>query len=164
MNNINHLLMRYRECARSMWNVYFMDQGSHVDWELCDEYEEICGRLFDSLVLNCLGRSAKKSRSFDQSPEFMPFLRVVPSVTSGVRIYINREKKSSPYWDHPITIIQPNDADMRFIDFFDFAKLDVRDFRYIRVRIINSTRDADLIGRDGLIECNDVTVFFDPTV
>lgn len=165
MKDVTQLLNRYRECVRGLWNTYFMNQESFTaDWELSDEYEEICVKLFTSLVLNRVGRHMhRKSRAFDQSPEPLSFFRVVPSANDGVPIQVSREKNNSQYWDHPTTLIKPDEADMRFIDFFDFGVLDFRGFQYCRVRIVGSNLNADLVGRDALLECNHINILFDDT-
>lgn len=165
MKDITRLLNHYRECVRHLWNVYFLDEEpSTVDWDLSDEYEEICEKLFSSLVLARIGRTeSKKARAFERSLEPLTFLRIIPLANNGVPIHINREKIPSPYWDHPKTLIKPDEADMRFIDFFDFGTLGFREFEYCRVRIVASTANPDLVGHDALLQCNHVTILFDGT-
>lgn len=135
-----------------------------MDWDLSDEYEEICGKLFSSLVLARIDRTeSKKARAFERSPEPLTFLRIIPVTNNGVPIHINREKSPSPYWDHPTILIKPDEADMRFIDFFDFGRLAFREFAYCRVRIVAST-NGGLVGYDALLQCNHITALFDDTV
>ena len=58
MKDVTHLLNRYRECVRSLWNAYFMNQESVIpDWDMRDAYEDICVKLFSALVLNRVGRN-----------------------------------------------------------------------------------------------------------
>jgi hypothetical protein len=142
-----------------------MNQESVIpDWDMRDAYEDICVKLFSALVLNRVGRNNHtKSRAYDRSPEPLSFFRVVPSPSGGVPIRVNREKNNSQYWDHPTTLVKPDEVDMRFIDFFDFGVLDFRDFQYCRVRIVGSNANADLVGRDALLECRDIVILFDDT-
>ncbi|MBM4259311.1 MAG: hypothetical protein FJ147_25850 [Deltaproteobacteria bacterium] len=166
MKDVTQLLNRYRECVRHLWNTYFFEAAfSNTDWDLADEYEEICGQLFSALVLNQVDRRThRKARAFEQSPQPLSFFRVVPSATSGVPIHINREKKASPYWDQQMTFIKPDEVDLRFIDFFDFGRLDFRELEYCRVRIVTSTANTDLADHDALLECQHVVVLFDDAV
>ena len=76
----------------------------------------------------------------------------------------NREKNTSPYWDHPIKIIKPGEMDLRFVDYFDFDVLQFREYRYCLVKIVASKINTDLVGRDALIECDHISIQFDETV
>jgi hypothetical protein len=55
------------------------------------------------------------------------------------------------YWDDPVTDIEPDDCDLRFIQFFDWWDLGFRDFAFYRVRIVGSQRYPHLVGRDALV-------------
>ncbi len=163
MNDVTQILNRYRECVRNLWNIYFINHGSlTVDWDLADEYERICTKLFTLLVLNRVGKNEhSKSLVFNQSSEPLSFFRVVPSAEGGVPIQVSRERNDFTYWDYPIKSIKPDEADMRFIDFFNFGLLDFREFKYCRVRIVGSKVNADLVGRDALLECDHIIILFD---
>lgn len=160
MKKITVQLNIYRECARNLWNVYFLDLVPEKEaWDIQDEFEKICTMLFSSLVLNPLGLSSfNKSYSYEQYPEPIDALHVVP-ITTEVPININREKKCSGYWDHPIKTISPDDVDLRFIDLFDFDKMGFREFEYYRVRIVDSSASQELVGRDALLRCSYVNIF-----
>lgn len=163
MRDITNLMDKYRECARNLWNVYFLEQLLQDDnWDLCDEYENICSLLFSSLVLRAVARlSYKKSLAYEAVTEPISIFRVVPSVESGVPIYINRDVPCTGYWDYPLNIIKPLDVDLRFIDFFDFDRKGFRDFQYCRVRIVGSNTYPEIIGRDALLESNNVKIIFE---
>jgi len=160
MRNVTLIMNRYRECARNIWNVYFNQQFKVDDqWTILDEYDNICVALFSSLVLNPISRTLdKKSTSYEKRPKPMMFLKVIPLVDTGVPISINRSIECSGYWDYSLTCIKTFDADMMFIDYFDFDMVGFRDFQYCRVRIVASDLYPDLIGRDALIESNNVII------
>jgi hypothetical protein len=82
----------------------------------------------------------------------------VPSAESGVPININREVKCTGYWDYHLNVIKPADAELRFIDYFDFDILGFRDLQYCRVRIVTSEKYPDIVGRDALIGSNHVNI------
>jgi len=163
MRDITEIMNRYRECTRNLWNIYFLEQISQGDeWDLCDEYEEICSLFFSSLVLRAVDQlSYKKSLAYKSVTEPISIFRVVPSAESGVPIYINRDVPCTGYWDYPLSIIKPSDVDLRFIDFFDFDRKGFRDFQYCRVRIVGSDTYPEIIGRDALLESNNVKIIFE---
>lgn len=163
MRDITKIMNRYRECIRNLWNIYFLEQTSQGDdWDRYDKYEEICGLLFSALVLKFVDRlSCKKSLAYELIKEPILFFRVVPCAESGVPIYINRDVPCTGYWDYPLNIIKPSDVDMRFVDFFDFNLKGFRDFQYCRVRIVGSNTYSEIIGRDALLESNNVKIIFD---
>jgi hypothetical protein len=160
MKNVTDQFNRYRECARHLWNSYFVEKTSSAPkWELRDAYDDICTRLFSSLVLVPLGKSgSSKSRSYDASPEPLLFIRVIP--VADMRIHVNRDATPGPYWDYLDDLVNGNDLDMRFIDCFDFEVLEFRDFRYYRTRIVASKTRMDIVGRDALVASNNVQIIF----
>lgn len=124
-----------------------------------DKFDRICTMLFSSLVLDPIDKSSyKKSHSYEKSPNPLDILNIVPSCETGVPIQINRDIKPSAYWDYPLKMIKPNDADLKFIDFFDFDVLGIRDFEYYLVRINDSVIDSELKGRNALIKTSDANV------
>lgn len=165
MKDVTQLFNNYRECIRNLWNIHFIQIESSNTWNLFEEYDEICSKLFGSLLLNQVGRPEYiKSSACAMMPEPLLFFRVFPSVETGVPINISREKNSYGYWDNPIAFIKPDEADMRFIDFFDFDLIGFRDFQFCRVKIIDSKAYPDLKGYDALLECNHIKIFFDDIV
>lgn len=166
MEEITGLLNTYRECARNLWNVYMRHQihdnesSSSNQWDMSDEFDDICTKLFHMLVLLPLKKiNYEKTASYKALKDTLSFLQVVPK--HEVPILINREKNSmSGYWDHPINRIKPDTTDMRFIDYFDFDKLGYRNFEYYQVRIVASSAFPDLTERDALVSPQYVNVFF----
>lgn len=167
MKNVTQLFNNYRECVRNLWNIHFLKYKSVAsnEWDFFDAYDDICSLLFVSLVLNRIDRETyKKASAYVSSPEPLLFFRVIPSVETGVPLNVSREKNNLHYWDYPIDLIKPNEADMRFIDFYDFDLLEFREYQYCRVKIIDSNVYPDLVGHDALLGCNQVNIFFDDTI
>jgi hypothetical protein len=161
MKEITELTNLYRECARNLWNTYFFNNASLGDeWDICDEFDDICVLLFSALVLNPNEYTEiKKSNSYDKSPQPLACIKVVSSSDEGVQIQINREVDKSGYWDYPVNFVKPSDVDLRFIDFFDYNVLGFRDFKFCHVRIVGSDKFPGLVGRDALLESNDISIF-----
>jgi hypothetical protein len=82
--------------------------------------------------------------------ETLPFLHVVPQ-GCGMEININRECPPCGYWDDPVNRIVNGEADLRFISYYDFDVLGIRDFEYYLVRIEAFASQPHLIGRDALV-------------
>lgn len=160
MKDITQSINLYRECAKNLWNTYFLQKISLTnEWDISDEFDDICVSLFSSLVLIPNGCTAsKKSNNYEKSSLPISCLKVVPLSNDGVQIQVNREIDKSGYWDFPINFIRPTDVDLRFIDFFDYNMMGFREFKYCHVRIIGSDKYQELIGRDALLEYNDVSI------
>lgn len=164
MEDITSQVNMYRECVRNLWNIYFvqaLEANKNQQWNIKDEFDEICSKLFSSIALSFAQYDLpEKSHSYERYPEPLLFLHVIPQ--SEVHIHINREIKATGYWDHPGEMIKPKDIDLRFIDFFDFDVIGFRDFEYLRVRIVGSDTQ-DLVGRDALIRANYSKIYFKET-
>lgn len=161
MKDLTQKFTLYRECARNLWNRYFLNQMPLEDpWDFRDHFEDICVLLFTSFVLHPIGRcKEKKTPSYMAHLEPLAFLQVIPSLDSGVPVQINREKEGShAYWDYPLKTIRPPDATLLFIDYFDFDVLGSREFEYCLVRIVESKAFPEIIGRDALINSKDVKI------
>ncbi|HEY1265985.1 MAG TPA: hypothetical protein VGH16_01930 [Candidatus Binatia bacterium] len=163
MKDVTLIFNNYRECVRNLWNVYFWNL--QPDWDPRDKYEDICTTLFDVLVLDQVVNNTKYSKSpaYLSSREPLKIFRIVPLLSDQTPIHINRDKKRSPYWDHPTNVVKPDDVDLRFIDYFDFDLLGRREYKYFLVRIVASKTNEDLVGRDALIECAHISIHFDET-
>jgi hypothetical protein len=56
MEDVTHLFDAYRECVRHLWNVYYRPLAEpSQDWDLRDEFVDVAGGIFSSLVLRPLG-------------------------------------------------------------------------------------------------------------
>ena len=53
MEDVTHLVARYREAARHLWNA-FLREGA--DWDRHDDFRLICVQLFSTMVLTPIGR------------------------------------------------------------------------------------------------------------
>lgn len=153
--DITNLMNEYRECVRTLWNTHLLGKiDPDVVWGMIDQYDEICTKLFNIMVLRQIDRSeCQKAMSYEQYPEPLLFLRVKPNPQSCVPILINREKEACGDWDYPFDWKNNAELDLRFIDCFDFALQSFREIEYYRVRVVGPSGFPELIGRDALILC-----------
>lgn len=166
MADITPLILRYREAARTVWNGFLREEpydsrGSH-DWEALKQV------LFTALVLRQCGHDDCAAALL--GPERYGFswvkpiahLRVVP--TTEVPVMISRTPSGGTYWDHPVDRLGPEDADMRFVDFFDFDQSGYVDFRYYLVSIESCARHPALQGHQALIDVTYAKIFAEQIV
>jgi hypothetical protein len=150
VHDVTALLDAYRECARHLWNTYFhADAKATQDWDIRDQFLDVAVLLLRSLVLSKVGRDdipLLPDYRGDQAP--ISAFHVVVGVRSEVMV---ARAGVGGYWDDPLRALEPNDCELRFIQFFDWDHLGVRDFAFYRVRIVASDRYPHLIGRDALL-------------
>ncbi len=65
------------------------------------------------------------------------------------------------YWDDPVDKIQRPDAELRYLDFFDWNDMAYADFQYYRVEIRSFDSRPHLVGREALLEHQHARVFVD---
>jgi hypothetical protein len=150
MADINNIFDHYRVSARSIWNTAFWPDPDFRNWDSVEQFDEIQRILFSELVLGKLGKGWPTHEIF-RIP--IPFFLVLPSIQDApIMIQNPRPDKPIGYWDHPVNRIRPGEAEMRFLEYFDWNRLDYLDFRYYRVQIAKFDSRPELVGREALIE------------
>ena len=157
MRDVSGILDHYRVSARGIWNTAFWPDTDFRNWDSADRFDEIQRILFSELVLAKLGKEWPIDDVF-RAP--IPFLQVVPSSnTIPIMIQNPRSDQSSGYWDHPLNRISPGEAEMNFLRYFDWNRLDYVDFRYYRVKIARFDAKSELVGREALIDRQHASVY-----
>jgi hypothetical protein len=159
MKNITDLMDHYRDVARLIWNFGFRAVPELQNWDSRDRFEEIKKLLFRSLVVE---RLDGWEPGHEISAETEQALHVVPSSADSTPIMIHhpRERDRNRYWDDPVNRIRATDAELHFLDYFDWDDMASADFQYYRVRIGSFPAQPHLAGREALLEHKDATVFF----
>jgi hypothetical protein len=160
MREITPLFDHYRIVARSIWNTGFWAEKELQNWDSADQFEQIKSLLFKSLVVaRVLGGHCCDLNSLPPSPPFL----VVPRGHYPVPVMIEkpREGDRNHYWDDPVKELTSNEAELHFVDFFDWSQMNYIDFQYYRVRIQAFPRMPHLAGREALIEHLNGGVFVD---
>jgi hypothetical protein len=168
MRNVMPSMLKYREAIRLLWNQFLREDdtrggGAISSDAVVDAWIDLRHRLFVTLVLRHTGNTAHASfllapKKFSLWSEPIPFLRVVPP--SDVPAMISRTPGHSGYWDHAVTRLGA-DADLRFIDFFDFGQAGYRDFQYFHVAVASCERHPELAGHEALVEVQYADVYVD---
>jgi hypothetical protein len=150
VKDVSNLFDHYRISACSIWNTAFWPIAELRDWDCVDQFDEIKRILFDQLVLFRIGRDFALKDIF-RVP--ISFFHVVPAgESSPVMIQNPRPNQPRGYWDHPLKCIGPQEAEMYFVDYFDWNRFDFVDFQYYRVIIAKFDAHPELAGREALIE------------
>ena len=155
MEDITEILNDYRECSRHIWNTYFrfLEEGDSLFWSV----EEA---LLNQLVLSQINKPPVCLMTTSGNKEPILYLRIIPTSDCGSPAMINRTGDSG-YWDDPVNMIKPEEIDLRFLEFFDFAgPQDYRDWKYYRARIQSFPTQKHLEGRDLLIDASYINVIF----
>lgn len=168
MRNITAQILAYREAARHLWNAFLWKgeaSGALTSHAALHDWEALKQLLFTTLVLRASVPGDRASILLGEDRlglswlDPIGFLKVVPRVECPVMI--SREPGRGGYWDHPIGRLGPGDADLRFIDFFDWDQSGFLDFQYYLVAIESSVPHAALAGHRALVEVQYADVFIE---
>jgi hypothetical protein len=159
MEDVSNIFDHFRESARTIWNTTFWPDPDFHEWDSIDRFDEIQRLLFDELVLAKLGRNWPIQDIF-RVP--IPFFFAVPA-SQTIRILIQnpRSANSTGYWDHPVNQISQGEAEMQFLTYFDWNRMNYVDFQYYRVQITKFDVHPELAGRGALIERHSARMFSD---
>jgi hypothetical protein len=162
MEDVTLLVANYREAARHLWNAFLREEA---DWDRHDDFRLMCVQLFSTMVLAPIGQGdSDPAKAWERVWCADPIPETDPQGEHGVPILINRTHPASGYWDDPVKLVKPGDADMRFAGFFDWDVVGWRDFEFCRVVIAGFSTQPHVVGRLALIAPQYVDVMFDPSI
>ena len=155
MREVTDLMNAYRECSRNLWNVYF-SKRSNIGGAL-DSFEDIRRMLFNALIVDELSYEGEA-----ESDGVPPVLRVVPKLRALILIERVTGPGQAGYWDQEKDlVVGPDDIKLEFVDYFDFAQIPIKDFRYYLCKILAFPSHTAYVGRKSLLEAADGHVFHD---
>jgi hypothetical protein len=138
-------VLRYRECARHVWNVYFQPVAD--GWH---EFINVETALFDGIVL---AQFERRHGLYEKHPNgyFDAIAVALVQVPLGLSAMYARPEADKPtQWEE--TRIENVNIEARFVEFFDFASYtDPQDLRWVRMRVVGP-EDHRLLGADLLVE------------
>jgi hypothetical protein len=147
--DISTIFDHYRISARGIWNTAFWPDPDFHDWDSVEQFDEIQKILFNELVLRKTDREWPFRSIFLDA---IPFFQVVPTIHAPILIQNPRSERETGYWDHPVRQVKPGRADLQFISYFDWNRMDYVDFHYYRVKITRFDEHADVVGREALMQ------------
>lgn len=157
MREITDLMEHYRLIARSIWNTGFWPVPELRNWDSRDQFDQIKRFLFKAFVD---ARVAERGWcDLANVPEHRYL--IVPSGSSPVPVMIHRPREGdrNRYWDDPVNEINAPDAELHFLDYFDWNDMDYVDFQYYRVRIVAFKSQPHLVGKEALVDHHYARVF-----
>lgn len=158
---ITKAVNRYRECARSIWNNYFLEQfQSTKHWDLVESFNRIQQELFDSIVLTPTLFDDEKIDFILGYPCHQ--IKLVPAWDDkwDIPVEINREKgMRAGYWDHPVKKIS-SQAELSFINFFDWDATGFLEMSKIMAEISNFPENPNLNQHSLFVDTIYVDFFF----
>lgn len=157
VKDVSSIFDHYRMSARAIWNTAFWPDQDFRNWDSIDQFHEIEKLLFQELVLAKVEREWPLQDLFENA---IPFFHTVPSLAHGTPIMIQSPRPGAPtgYWDDPVNLVKPEQAELLFIAYFDWNEMDYIDLRYYRVKIASFDAHAELVGREALIERQHATI------
>src|SRR5258705_436239 len=132
VRDISNIFDHYRVSARAIWNTAFWPDADFRNWNTIEQFDEIQRLLFDELVLSKVDREWPMQDLFRNA---IPFFHIVPRGHEPIMIQNPRSEAATGYWDHPVNSIMPGQAELLFIAYFDWNRLDYAELRYYRVKI-----------------------------
>ena len=158
MQEITHLFDHYRVVARSIWNTGYWAVEELQKWDSVDQFRQVKELLFKSLVVaRVMDGHCCDLNSVPPAPAF----HIVPLNPGPVPVMIERPRPADKnhYWDDPVNEIRSSEAELHFIDYFDWDLRNYADFQFYRVRIHAFPEQPHLAGREALIDHLHAKVF-----
>ena len=145
-------VLRYRECARHVYNTYFkdLDEGSAF-------FEPVDDGLFIGIAL------CEADTDVAKSPDgFYPQIALKYGVPPlGLEVMCAVESTGMTNWQ--VTRLHRDDGTLAYISFFDFRnEWEQRDMRYVLARALDVPEYPDANGRNVLIASEFVRFFLLP--
>jgi hypothetical protein len=146
MRDITDIVMRYRECARSVYNSYFRDwgDGSH-------DFINVDNELFSALVLCRLSKWPAGFKWHDPAE----FIRVnYGKVENGLEVHrlSGRRGKELNIYDWSEWILKDDSTELTFVKFFDFSNIwDFKDYSLVECQVSSANADTGLMVGDRLL-------------
>jgi hypothetical protein len=91
-----------------------------------------------------------------------PVLKIVPNARSLILVQRPSGPGEAGYWDQEKDmVVDPDEIEVEFVDYFDFSQIPIMDFRFYRCRILKFPSHIEYEGREALIEAVSGQVFHD---
>lgn len=155
-----NLLLQYRELVRLLWNIGFWPNPRLRAWDSVALYKEVAARLFEGMVLLALGYEGRIENA-DYPGQVADFFVVAKH--AGVRLMVDKNDPAEPGHIFGVPVIRlgsdSGPYELKFLRYFDWDLLGVRDFRYWEVLIQRLNDRPDLVGRHGLVEVTECSIW-----
>ena len=137
-------MQRYRQCLLAIWQD--MTKRREPDWDTCDAFADITGRVFDFYIAGKYGIASKKAKQYDQHPRPVREILTAPKNADSEIVWSHNFHQWEKYRCDP--------AEMSFYwtDFYDFDLIaENRRFKYVLAE--------DDLGRYVIFDADDAGFF-----
>ena len=159
MKDCTEQFRRYRDLARTIWNLGFWPDPGLRDHSAIALYEETCARLFEAIVVLSLGYEGHVTNPSLLGENF-EFQIIVDRMGDGWRVASAPSEFLGTVWTLSKIELRPKSYDFQFLGFFDWDHQSPKDLKYFRFLIRRLDADPSLQGRHALCEASECSVIF----
>jgi hypothetical protein len=131
---------------------------------LVEDFQEIEGRLFLSLVGRSLSKSPSASHSFIEAETQQRLEVALGDLISTLPVLVSRNAHAMDgQWVEGLELSANRQMRLRFVEFFDWDQLGFMSGALVRARIESLDGSPELHGHDVMIEIHNVRFLYDET-
>ena len=158
--DVTELFQRYRLCLREIWNTYFWQHPELRNWESVTVFNRLKPSLFQALVLENLPEGCACDPAPPASFQVVPNIQDNKGNRLATRVVVTTSEAGGRDWKEELPTLDASDATLRFVDIFEWSKLDYMDLPYYLAEITAFAARPDLVGFEALIEVQQANVFW----
>ena len=159
MLDVTNTFHVYREHARHLRNTAFSTLENR-NWDIDSDFDEINRILFDRLVLNRIPNlDIQTARDWENNNCFL-----VCASGGGFTAMISRNTPPDGHWDHAVTMLMKDDAQIAFQRFFDWDELGLIDYRYVYGIVRSCTKHPRITDHHILIPVDSIKICVNPSL
>ena len=155
MKDVSAIFDHFRVSARDIWNRGFWPVLDFQNWDSSEVFGEIKTLLFEEFVLTRLDMEWPREKIFREP---IPFFNLASTHGTSSAL-IQRSASARGYWDHPVKEIKAGEAELHFIEYFDWNQMDYQDFQYYRAEIASFPAHPETVGLEVLVKRLNYSVF-----
>ncbi|QGM98389.1 hypothetical protein [Methylocystis parvus] len=147
-NNLDIRMRLFRSLSREVFNIaFYVDNpwsNTKLAWNINEYFTELERHMFNYIVLEPLDFQIIPYGRVNHEIEV-----IGASYLDSIPALLNRDIESG-YWDYPIKEI-PSDAKCKFISFFDWSDIDLKDYEFVKITIITCKSLPEIVGKHALV-------------
>lgn len=156
---ITDIFENYRVHARHLRNTAFNTRDTR-DWDVVSDFDAVDEALFETLVLGRIPNLGHQIASnWEKNNAFL-----IHASGGGFRVMMSPTKGACGSWDHDIDTLMKHDAQIAFLNYFDWDEHGTIDFRYYYGVVIQSDKYPDIIDHHLLIPTDSAEIYVNPLV
>ena len=152
MQPLDSSVQSFRRASRALFNAYFRPQPAEFEqaWAWEERFSIVEAELFAQMIDTSNELGLKR---YGEPQDHISVMLRQPA--DFAPIMVNRDVDSG-YWDHPLREFT-REVELRFVRFFDWDLVAVRDNQYVRVVIKDWPGHPESVGKHALVEAQYAT-------